>query len=272
MPRKINLPLEIAHTRQEISRRRGTGRDDAIRRFGYLMGAQKNKLHPKDWVVSKVPVLPPAFRQVGLLGDSKIPMVSDPNLLYRELITANNDLKALSGQLDDVGEERLALYNAHKAVVGLGDPLSKKLQEKKVTGILAKLTGTSPKMGTVQRRLLSQTVDLVGRGVISPNPDLDMDHIEIPENSAWSVYSPFVIRRLRRRGMPLSEAMRQAKDRTELARNELVAEMSKRPVIASRAPTLHRFGIMAFWPKLTKDSSMHLSPLVYAGFATEETK
>jgi DNA-directed RNA polymerase beta' subunit len=234
----INLPSEIAHTRQEARRRRGSGRDDAVRRLGYLLGAQKNGLHPKDWMLSRVPVLPPVFRQVGMLGDTRIPLVPDSNLLYRDLFEANDNLKSLSGHVSDLGQERLALYNSYKAVTGLGDPVSKKLQEKKVTGILGRLFGSSPKMGTVQRRLLSQSVDLVGRSVISPNPDLDMDSIEIPEESAWSLYRNFIARRLRRRGMPVSEALRNVEDRTPLAREEMINEMSERPVIATRAPVL----------------------------------
>ncbi|HEX2473269.1 MAG TPA: hypothetical protein VHK01_00905 [Lacipirellulaceae bacterium] len=264
--KNINLPREIMFTRQEAQRRRGTGRDDAIRRLGYLTGAAKYGLHPGDWMLARVPVLPPMFRQVGLLGDTKIPLVPDPNLLYRELIEANDNLKSLSSQVDDVGQERLALYKSFKAVAGLGDPLSKKLQEKKVSGIFNRLLGSSPKFSTVQRRLLSQTVDLVGRAVISPSPDLDMDHIEIPEEKSWSIYRNFIVRRLRRRGMPISEAIRVIDERKPIARQEMINEMRERPVIVSRAPVLHRFGVMAIWPRLTQDSAMHLSPLIYVGY------
>jgi DNA-directed RNA polymerase beta subunit len=166
----INLPAEIARTRSEINRRRGAGRDDAVKRLGFLLGAEKNNLHPGDWMLNQVPVLPPAFRQVGLLGNTKIPLVPDPNFLYRELLSARDNLTALKSQVSDVGQERLALYNSYKAVTGLGDPLSKKLVDKNVQGILGRLFGNSPKMSTVQRRLLSQTVDLVGRAVVSSGP------------------------------------------------------------------------------------------------------
>ena len=230
--------------------------DDAIRRLGYLTSAQKMGLHPGDWVLDRVPVLPPVFRPVGMLGDTKIPLVSDPNLLYKELIEANNNLKQLSGTVEDVGDERLAVYHGFKAVTGLGDPLSKKLQDKHVKGILGRLLGSSPKMGSVQRRLLSQTVDLVGRGVVSPNPDLDMDSIEIPEEHAWGVYKNFVARRLRQRGMPLTEALRNVEEHTPAARQEMLAEMNARPIIMTRAPVLHKFGVLAFWPRLTKSSTL----------------
>ena len=109
-------------------------------------------------------------------------------------------------------------------------------------------------------------MDLVGRAAITPDPDLDMDRIGLPENRAWKVYDQFIIRRLRRRGLPLGEAAKQVKERSALARQEMLAEMEHRPVIMTRAPVLHRFGIMAFFPKLTKDDTVHISPLVVKGF------
>jgi DNA-directed RNA polymerase subunit beta' len=239
---------------------------DAIRRLGYLTSAQKMGLHPGDWVLDRVPVLPPVFRPVGMLGDTKIPLVSDPNLLYRELIEANNNLKSLTGKVEDLGDERLAVYHTFKAVTGLGDPLSKKLQEKNIKGILQRLLGSSPKMSSVQRRLLSQTVDLVGRGVVVPNPDLDMDSIEIPEEHAWGVYKNFVARRLRQRGMPLTEALRNVEERSPVARQEMLSEMNARPIIMTRAPVLHKLGVMAFWPRLTQNKAIGTSPLIVKGF------
>ena len=265
----INLPREIGLTRQMIAKRRGAGRDAAVKRLGYLQAAQKLGVHPGRWLLQRVPVLPPAFRPISTLGDKKIPIVADANYLYGELFDANDNLSSLSGQIDDVGQERLTVYNALKGVVGLGDPLGKKLQEKQIRGILKNVLGSSPKFGMVQRKLLSSSVDLVGRGVIAPNPDLDMDSIAIPEDKAWDVYKNFVARRLVRRGMPLSESLRNAEERTPIARDELIAEMSHRPIIASRAPTLHKFGVLAFWPRLTKSNAVEVSPQVVGGFGAD---
>jgi DNA-directed RNA polymerase subunit beta' len=43
-------------------------------------------------------------------------------------------------------------------------------------------------------------------------------------------------------------------------------EMDARPVIINRAPVLHRYGIMAFRPKLEKGGTLHVSPLIVTGF------
>jgi DNA-directed RNA polymerase beta' subunit len=265
----INVPMEIARARQDFQRKRGAGRDAAARRLGYLIEAQKDSIHPSEWMMQHIPVLPPVFRQVSMMQGTGIPIVPDANFLYKELIEANKNHQEMSSQVSDVGPERLAVYKAYKAVTGLGDPLSKKLQEKKVGGILQRLVGSSPKMGTVQRRLLSQTVDLVGRATLIPNVDLGMDDVSIPEDKAWDVYRNFIVRRLKRKGMPVSEAMRQVENRAPVAKAEMLAEMAARPVLVSRAPVLHRYGIQAFWPKLTKNTAIELSPMVFAGFGAD---
>src|SRR5690606_29807239 len=139
----IDLPKEIAKARQEIRSGTKTARDAALRRLGYLQGAQDLNIHAREWVLKSVPVLPSAFRPISMMtGPRKAPIVADPNLLYKELWDANENLKTMQEVAgDEVGEERLALYNAFKAVVGLGDPLNPKLRDKRVKGLLAGILG-----------------------------------------------------------------------------------------------------------------------------------
>jgi DNA-directed RNA polymerase beta' subunit len=263
---RINIDKELENARAQIKSGRKTHRDTAVRKLGYLKAAKRLDIHPQEWMLNKVPVLPPKFRPVSVMSDSKLPLVSDANYLYKELLEANDNLREMKKEVEDVGDEQLATYNAFKAVVGLGDPLHPKLQEKRVKGLLRHVFGTSPKLGTVQRRLISSTVDLVGRAVITPNPDLDMDHVGLPEDRAWDVYKNFIVRRLKRRGMSLVEASKQVEERGEIAKQELLKEIETRPVIINRAPVLHRFGIMAFYPKLVKGDTLQVSPLIVGGF------
>jgi DNA-directed RNA polymerase beta subunit len=263
---KVNVDKEIDLARLQIASGRKTYRDQAVRKLGYLKAAKKLNVHPKDWMMEQVPVIPPRFRPIALMSDKKLPLVADANYLYRELFDANTNLQDMQKEVDDVGDERLALYSAFKAVTGLGDPVHPKLQEKNISGFLKQIFSSSPKMGTVQRRLLSSTVDMVGRSVITPNPDLDMDHIGLPENKAWEVYRPFIVRSLRKRGLPLVEAFKQVQDKTELAKAEMLKTMDERPILTNRAPVLHRHGILAFRPKLVKGDTLQLSPLVVKGF------
>jgi len=262
----MDLDREIKKARADIKSGKKTYRDAAIRRLNFLKGAKDSNQHPKDWFMDKVPVLPPAYRTVSVLSGSNTPVVADANFLYKELFDANKMLKDLGSQIDNVADERLAVYNAFKGVTGLGNPIQPKNKEQKVRGVLKEVFGTSPKYGVVQRKLLGSTVDLVGRGTITPNPNLDMDQVGLPVEKAWTIYQPFIVRRLVRRGMPRKRAMEMVKDQAPAAMRELQEEMKERPIIIGRAPSLHRYSVMAFWPQLTSSSTLEIPPLIVGGF------
>jgi hypothetical protein len=266
---QINIDQSITQARADIRSGRKGIRDAAVRKLGYLKAAQKAGLHPRDWILDKAPVLPPIFRPVSTMAGSKLPMVADANYLYKELIEARNNLRDMKSKSDDVSDERLAAYQTLKAVTGLGDPLHPKNQERGVRGMLKQVFGRSPKTGMVQRKLLASATDLVGRATIVPNPDLDMDEVGLPENRAWDVYQPFVIRRLVRRGMARVDAVRAFKERQPAAREAMLHEMDARPVIINRAPVHHRYGIMAFRPRLEKGETLHVSPMIVTGFGAD---
>jgi len=267
--RDLNVDKEIGIAEQQIKSGRKTLRDVAVRKLGYLKDAKKLKIHPSDWVLHKVPVLPPAFRPVSILSGSQAQMIADANYLYKELWDANQNLEQIKGIIDDVSEERLNLYNSFKAVTGLGDPTTPKNKERKVRGLIGHIIGHSPKTSSIQSSLLGSAVDLVGRAVIAPDQDLTMDEIGLPEDSAWNIYRPFIIRRLVRNGMPRLQAVKAVQDRVAGARTAMVDEMKERPVLANRAPTLHKYGFMAFWPQLTKGAALRISPIVYKGYGAD---
>ena len=267
--KSINLPKAIEQAREDIKSGRKTTRDAAVRRLGFLKGAEKTGVGPENWMLNKVGVLPPAFRPVSTMGSKKLPLVDDANYLYKELLESNNVLKEASGAFADYGNERLSLYDSMKAVTGLGDPQHPKNVERNVRGFLSKIFGDSPKFGTMQRKLLSSTADLVGRAVITPNPDLDMDEVALPEEKAWEIYKPFVVRGLVRRGMPRMNALRAVEDKNKAAFDELNTQMNSKPIVINRAPVLHRYGVMAFYPRLTKNKVMEVNPVITKGFGAD---
>jgi DNA-directed RNA polymerase subunit beta' len=266
----INLDKEIENQRAIIRAGRVSYRDAAIKKLGLLKSAKQLGVHPSEYMLTKVPVLPPMFRPVAMMSND-MPLVDDANHLYKELFEANKNLARVSSLLgpDESSEERLAVYNAFKAVTGLGDPIGVKNQEQGVKGILATVFASSPKYSVLQRKLISTTVDNVGRGVISPNPTFDMDTIGIPENSAFKIYDRPVTRRLVRRGMSMMAARQEIENRSKLAKDALLEEMEERPVLASRAPVLHKYGIMAFRPKLVKSNTLEVSPLIVKPYGAD---
>lgn len=266
---RIDLDREINRASMEIRGTRKTARDAAIKRQAFLKGAKATGVHPKDWMVTKVPVLPPAFRPVSLIKESGVPIVADPNYVYKDLFDANQILQEMQGKVDDIGEERLAVYNAFKAVSGLGDPIQKQTVEQGVRGLLKSIVGSSPKFGTVQRKLLGSTVDLVGRATISPNPNLDIDEVGVPEEEAWTLYKPFIVRRLVRRGMRHLQAVDAVTKQDKLAKEALLAEMKERPMVIDRAPVLHKFGVMGMRPVLVKGKALQLPPMLTKGLGAD---
>lgn len=265
----IDLDRAISRARQQLASGKKTQMDAAVRKLGYLRDAKRLGLHPKDWVLSKVPVLPPGFRPVSELGDKKLPLVADANYLYRELFNANRNLRTLAGRTSDLSEERLALYDSFKALTGFGEPLHPKDQERGVRGLLKHVFGSSPKQGFMQYKLIGHNTDLVGRAVIVPDPELNMDQIALPERKAWEIYRPFIIRRLARNGLPPMDAIRHVEQKHPMARDALLAEMKSRPVEANRAPVWWKYGVMAFRPQLSPDDTLHISPLVTGGFGAD---
>lgn len=131
------------------------------------------------------------------------------------------------------------------------------------------MTCFSGNSGMYQRRVVGMSTDLAGRAVIRPNSDFDMDTIGLPEKQAWEVYKPFVIRRLTREGMPAMQALEKIEEHAPIAKDALMKEMEARPVVATRAPALHKFSILGFNPKLVSGDAVHLNPFVEAGMTAD---
>lgn len=250
----------------QISTRRGSARDNAVKVASYMDACIKNDIKPEDWMVTKVPVLPPKFRPVARLGD--MALSADLNELYRDLLEVRNNVRELRSVAgEDIPEEKFNLYNAVKAVYGLGEPITPEGQSKRLKGALRQIMGDSPKQGLYQRQVISKNVDNTGRAVISPDPAIDMDTVGIPEEGAWKSYRDFVIRRLSRRGYPQIKAIEMVEEKHPVAKAALVEEMKYRPVLLERAPPWHKFNIQAFQPFIAEGDTIRVSPLILKGYS-----
>jgi len=227
---------------------------------------RQRKIRPEDFIWEDMPVLPPRFRPITDTGSMQ--MVSDVNYLYKELFSLNNNLKDLRSEVgeDAIAKDKVQLYKAVKAAVGLGDPTSTKLQQKGVNGIIKQILGNNPKFSMFQRKVLSSTVEGVGNAVITPDPSLDMDHVGMPEEMAFRIFRPYVMQSMVRAGATPLQAMKEIEQRTSSAKNELIKQMEQRPVLITRAPVLHKYNLMAARPVLTTGNTLRLSPSVVVGF------
>ena len=266
---KVDVDARIEECKEDLHRKKGAARDNAVKQLRYLSSMKKQGLSPADWMVSKVPVIPPAFRPVSKMGD--VALVSDMNRLYKDVIENCRNFSLLKGDMDDAGlaDERLNIYESVKAAYGLGQPITPENAAKGVKGALRQVMGSRPKFGMYQSRVLSKPVGGVSRGVITPDPNLDMDQAGIPEDMAWKIFKPYVMRSLVQHGYPATTAIKMLADRNDTAKHILEEEMSKRPVILDRAPTWHKFNFMAFKPVLTDGSTIKVCPLITSGFTAD---
>lgn len=262
----INIDREIEKARADINGRRGSQRDNAIKVLGYLKSAKSMGIRPESWMITRVPVLPPVFRPVAKMGD--VALVPDMNELYKELIEMKDNYEALAKELpaSALADERLAIYGAVKAAYGLGDSITTEGRAKNLKGAIRQVIGKVPKAGQFQSKVISKTQDLVGRSVITPNRNLNMDQIGLPEEMAWTIFKPFVERKLVQRGYSPVTVKDMIEEKNPTARHILEEVMEDRPVLMDRAPTWHKFNIMAFKPHITKGRSINVCPLVCGGF------
>lgn len=266
-----NIDLDKLEEEQHsiLFQKKKSKRPDAVKILGFIQGFRRAGMHPKDLLISKVPVIPPQFRPYSIAGDTFVP--GDANELYRDLINMKDLHGQLAAKLGPSGEaaNRLRVYDSVKALYGYGDPVSPKTRERGVSGFLQKVVGTSPKFSFVQRKLLSKDQDFVGRGVIGVDPELGLDQIGLPDEMLWKIYSPYIQRRLVRGGMTAEESVRHIRDQSEHASRQLDAEIKERPVIYSRAPSWHKFNVIAGYPKRIPGNTIMINPLVTTGMTAD---
>jgi DNA-directed RNA polymerase beta subunit len=265
--KQINVDKEIRNVIGQIKVAPQSILSKLTRKLRYLLAIKKSGQKPESWVWTRLPVIPPAFRPISSSMGTLV--VADVNALYQDAFEAADILRQQKDITDDLADARLALYNAIKAVAGLGDPIQAKHKQQDLQGFIRQILGSSAKWNYVLRKLISPTTDLTGRAVIAPNPSLDMDHVGIPVEQAWTLFRPFIIRELVKRGARLPEAVKYYNDKHPLAVDALLKAMKDRVVVINRAPVLHRYGELAFKPVLTKNKVIEFNPQIIVGMAAD---
>lgn len=273
---KINVPKRIAEISAALKVAKGSNRNKLLKELKYLTALKKANMSPTEYVLTKFPIIPPQFRPIYDSKTGGLPMVSDVNYLYKDMLNVNEKLERMKDYPD---EEKAALLkdlrqSAH-AIVGLMAPINKQNEKRGVTGFLPQLTGSNytgkgtSKESFFHRKLLKRQQTLTGRGTILPDPNLHVDNAKIPWDMAWKIFEPFVIAEFRKRGVNILKAKEEIKNRTDVAKQLLLKQMEARPVLLNRAPTLHKLNIMAFKPIPTEGKSIQIPPLVLKGFAAD---
>jgi len=270
----MDVDQELTRLKQFIRDGRKSGRDEAVKSLSFLTTLKEHGLKPIDLMQSLMPVIPAQYRPVSSQGSKVIS--ADVNELYKDLMIVNHTLTDAQSNHDTdpahVQAARKQLYAGVKAVYGLGEPVSQKSVEKSFKGLLATalgLQGGSAKTSFFQAKVVTKPIDLVGRAVLLPDSKLGLSEASIPQQLAWSIFSPFIIRRLVRKGVPATKASEYLKNKHPLAQEALQEEMHDRPGMVSRDPMLSKYNLQGMFLKLNpnpKDFSIKLNPLVFASY------
>jgi DNA-directed RNA polymerase subunit beta' len=266
----LDLDKETKKLRRKAEKEKGDKRASTIRRIQYLEGFKQNDTDPSWMVLDTLPVLPPELRPIIPLSGGKF-ATSDLNDLYRRIINRNNRL----AKLIEIGAPEVILRNEKRMLQESVDALidnshrpSKPMMNSKRLPYQSLTDDLRGKKGIFRKNLLGKRVDYSGRAVIVGDPSLRFDQCGLPKSVALEMFKPFVIFQLLNR--ELAPNVRVAKEMVEEESDmiwDILEEVIKnRPVLLNRAPTLHKYSVQAFYPRLVEGEAIRIHPLVCKAF------
>lgn len=265
----IDVKKEINETQELLLDAKPKDKPKLYKKLRILRMLQENNLKPTDLMVKALPIMPVAFRPFEKEKGSK-QTIDDTNTLYKNLIQTNNKIKdetfwtSMEPSVKQEGAKDL--YLRLEGVMGVNTIPITGPGGQEVKGLAKRMTG---KEGLIRGRLMSKFLDYSGRSVITVNPSLGLDEAGLPVDIAKKLYQPFVIRDLyvSQKAKTREEAIEKSLNVDDPDTwNSLQKAVSERPIILNRAPSLHKYSIQAFNPKLTKARAIELNPLVITGF------
>lgn len=241
-----------------------------LRRLRVASEFARSGVKPEWMILEALPVIPPELRPMVQLEGGRF-ATSDLNDLYRAVINRNNRLKDLL----ELGAPEIILRNERRMLQEAVDALidSRRVRrrqrgQKELRSLSDLIKG---KQGRFRRNLLGKRVDYSGRSVIVVGPKLKLFECGLPREIALELFKPMVLRELLLEG--LAPNVRAAKDYLEEGSGEvwdlLERVVEAHPVLLNRAPTLHRLGIEAFYPRLIEGKAIQIHPCVCAGFGAD---
>jgi DNA-directed RNA polymerase subunit beta' len=258
---KINVEKDLQTLKARAPALRGSDLEKINRKLRYLSALKEKDLNPTVYVLDNFPVIPASFRPVYALPNGNLG-ISQVNELYRDTILVNNQLREAKLPEDMKINLRRDLYDGLKGIVGLGTSLSGRQRK----GFIEQIAGDTPKTGYFQSAIMGRRQEMSGRSTVIPEPGLGLDDIALPEAMAWKLYEPFIIREIVQMGYTPLQAKEHLQQKDELAKKALEVVMQDRPVMMNRAPTLHKFSIMALMPQITSGKAIKTNPLVIQGY------
>jgi len=219
------------------------------------------KENPDKAFLRKLIVVPPGIRETG--QELKFQTVTLVNEQYINVLRSTQRIPSDLSSRDDfdyycsiIQTKANVLFNTLKGEVGT-------------------------KMGLSRQHIQAKRVDFSGRAAISLDNNLSLDYCGLPIMIAIKIFEPFLIRDLMKlykqsnNTLTTKSVINMLRDvyyndvnsqYFEAVKDVLEAIMKKRLVLLNRAPSLHRYSIMAFHPVLNYGKTITISPFVCGPF------
>nr|CAG8584891.1 15453_t:CDS:10 [Entrophospora candida] len=209
-----------------------------IEKKRFLQALQKNGIKLEWMIISDLPIIPCGLRPVTKLKEKNTVAASQTDSLLKKIILTDERLSSYLESNKELGVFPVdIIHNAKRKLQEAVDRYiyGSSYAKDEIKSLSQNLSG---KEGILRRYSLGKRVDYSARSVIVPNPSLLLDQIGLPEAEKMLLDKDPII-------FPLL--------------NEIV---QNHPVLANRAPSLHRLSIQGFYPKLTNGNSIELNPLI----------
>ena len=181
---KLSINLEV----EEIKEIFDNISDEDVR----LIGFDPNLVHPRNFIMSVFPVLPPCCRPYIITEGN----MCDDDLTNQlvEIIKSNNHLKQdLENQLPESKRQKYLQSLKFRISTFYNNSQGKAKHTtngRPIKGIKERITG---KMGQIRSNIMGRRCDQSGRTVIGPDPTLKMGQLAVPEEMASILTIPEVV-------------------------------------------------------------------------------
>jgi DNA-directed RNA polymerase subunit beta' len=215
-------------------------------------------------IIDRLPVIPCGLRPIVNLKEKNVVTMAQIDKLHHKILLTNERLKDYIETNEKLGVFPIDIIHnqkvrLQKAVDQLIYGLPR--QQDEIKSLLQSLSG---KEGILRHYSLGKRVDYSARSVIVPNPSLQLNKIGIPIKMALTLYKPFIIQKIlkEKKAFTVKEAEQLLLNEDPIIFSFLNKIIQNHPVLANRAPSLHRLSIQGFYPQLTSHNSIELHPLV----------
>jgi DNA-directed RNA polymerase subunit A' len=150
-----------------------------------LLGFNPNEMHPKNLVLSVLPVIPPRARPY-VIADN-VTCDDDLTMQYIEIVKANKNL--MDQEITDTKREKYiqTLKFRIKTLMNNSQARARHTNGRPIKGIKERLSG---KDGLIRSNLMGKRRNQSGRSVISADPTVRTDELVVPEQVASNLTIP----------------------------------------------------------------------------------